>query len=557
MKSPIGILLPVIKQHRLLLFSALLCALIDGILRVVVSAGVGVWVGQVLQLSSGKSRLWDSVIGVNANMNIGMVVLVALKVFFAWSAAYLTGRTSETVARLLREQQFEHHLQLDLATHLQKAKGKYLLRYSGDMVSVQAFVTKGILLFFADMAFLTAAAVMLSFISWHIPLYIAVWLFFCIIPVALVSYRLRKTVVSRRDHRSMMLNFISQRLASFFTIKAFNRETPEYKRFEKQSARIYKYGLEYHYFASLQTALAQLAVYGALLITLWYFSRHTAHALVQNITMVTLIIFYTIPVLKRLLRTSIIWQNGLISLQKLNSFPRLQYPAKKEIQKLDGRIVLKAVAFSFPEAATPLFSEVSLQIQPHGITYIIGKSGSGKSTLLELMAAMRKPGKGTIWLDGKSYAQIHPFILRKQVALLCPDAKLLGNTVFEAISYSRRKEKEANVMKILNQIGFSLKGLSPTDWLKYSIGDHGEKLSDSEKQLIALARTLVSPKKILLLDEPFAHLDEAQQEPIIEILKKLSTRHTIVITGEQVNNRLPSENIYFLTGLHTISHSAT
>jgi len=552
-KLPVAILLPVLKQHKLLLLGALFCALADGIMRVVISAGVGVWVGQVLHHSTGKARFWDEVIGLQVNMNKGMLLLVALKVFFSWSSAWLNGQTSETVARFLREQQFYRHLQLDLVTHLQKEKGKYLLRFTGDLSAVQSFLTKGILLFTADIAFVAAGIFILSLISWRLPVYMGIWVAFCLLPVAVIAYFLRKTVMRRRDHRSIMLNFVSQRLSSFFTVKAYNRETPELNRFKKHSHKLYKDGMQYQLLSSLQTALSQVAVYGALLISLWYIATHTTGAVAENIAIFTLIMFYTIPVLRRLLQTSVVWQNGLVSLQKLAGFPVLQYPSGQLLPPISGSIALNNVWFTYPGAAAPLFSGISMVIPAGGITCITGQSGSGKSTLLELMAAMYRPQSGTISIDGKSYAQLHPFNLRKQIALFSPDAKLLGKTIFEAVSYSRKAEKQPKVLKMLLKVGFALNEVPQSEWLNYHPGDHGEKLSESERQLIALTRTFVANKKILLLDEPFAHLDENQQIPVVNLLNKLSRKHTIVIAGEQIHPQLQVQTSYHLNTLHLLS----
>ncbi|OWY21360.1 ABC transporter ATP-binding protein [Sphingobacteriales bacterium UPWRP_1] len=552
-KLPVAILLPVLKQHKLLLLGALLCALADGIMRVIISAGVGVWVGQVLHHSTGKARFWDEVIGLQIDMNKGMLLLVGLKVLFAWSSAWLNGRTSETVARYLREQQFYRHLQLDLGLHLQKEKGKYLLRYTGDLGAVQSFLTKGVLQFTADMGFVLAAIYILSLISWRVPVYMGTWIAVCLLPVVVVSYFLRKTLVRRRDHRSILLNFVSQRLSAFFTVKAYNRETPEFNRFKKYSHKLYNDGIQYYFWSSLQTALTQVAVYGALLISLWYIATHTTGAVAENIAVFTLIMFYTIPVLRRLLQTNVVWQNGLVSLQKLAAFPAMKYPSEQLLSPISGSIALSNIWFTFPGAATPLFSGISLVIPAGGITCITGQSGSGKSTLLEIMAALYRPERGSISIDGKNYAQLHPFSLRKQIAIFSPDARLLGKTIFESVSYSRKKEKQMKVFKMLLKLGFNLNGVSQTEWLHYRPGDHGEKLSDSERQLIALARTFVTHKKIFLLDEPFAHLDENQQIPVVNLINRFSRKHTIVIAGEQIHPLLQVQTSYHLNSLHLLS----
>lgn len=161
-------------------------------------------------------------------------------------------------------------------------------------------------------------------------------------------------------------------------------------------------------------------------------------------------------------------------------------------------------------------SGVSFQLKPGEKCLLMGRSGSGKSTLLRLIAGFETPDEGEIFLNGilvTSPDWISPPWTRGIGMVFQGDALFPHLTVSEQISIGIRdlpeKEKTEKVLKLSEKLSInSLLTRFP------------HQLSGGEARRVAIARVLIDPTRLLLLDEPFAHLDENSQKEVAIFLRK-------------------------------------
>ncbi|NEO25708.1 MAG: ATP-binding cassette domain-containing protein [Kamptonema sp. SIO4C4] len=179
-----------------------------------------------------------------------------------------------------------------------------------------------------------------------------------------------------------------------------------------------------------------------------------------------------------------------------------------------------------------LLTDISFTVAKGDRIAIIGASGSGKTTLLRLLNRLTDPTSGQILLDGQPLNTLPIPQLRRQVGLVLQEPKLLGMRVWEAMTYPLvlqkrpKAEIDARVDLIRQQLHI------PDEWL-----DRNElQLSVGQRQLVAIARTLILHPKVLLLDEPTSALDIGTATFLIEQLNHLSQDQGITIL--MVNHQL-------------------
>ena len=162
-----------------------------------------------------------------------------------------------------------------------------------------------------------------------------------------------------------------------------------------------------------------------------------------------------------------------------------------------------------------LFSNLKLKINFNKWTSIIGKSGSGKSTLLKIMAGIELPKvfKNTIKNTNKNYS----FSWMAQNDLLLPWASVIDNV---ALGQKLRREKVdiERALNLLDAVG-----------LKKEVNDLPSTLSGGMRQRVALARTLMENKNIILMDEPFSSLDSITRSAIQKLTWKLLKDKTVIM----------------------------
>lgn len=175
-----------------------------------------------------------------------------------------------------------------------------------------------------------------------------------------------------------------------------------------------------------------------------------------------------------------------------------------------------------------LLRDISFKVFPGDRIALVGASGAGKTSLLRLLNRLDDPSEGTIYLDGQAIDQLPVFRLRQQVMLVPQEPKLLGMTVQAALAYPLVLQGISQ-STIQQRLGNWLGQLQiPPDWLERD----QLRLSLGERQLVAIARALVTHPLVLLLDEPTSALDVGRSEVVLKSLSQQST--TIILVTHQL-----------------------
>ncbi len=175
----------------------------------------------------------------------------------------------------------------------------------------------------------------------------------------------------------------------------------------------------------------------------------------------------------------------------------------------------------------------NFKIPVNALTVITGRSGSGKSTLISLLIGELAPDSGSLEINGLQATVLKDWI-RRQVAYVGPECFLVQGTIQTNILYGNRKAQTWSPLEKQNQILRALELASCqfvndlSKGLDHTITENGEGLSMGQKQRLALARALLNEPKILILDEASANLDASTEHDIIETVRGLTQKMTII-----------------------------
>ena len=533
-----------------------------GFMGVVSSILIPLFIGKFYQLAfqthSARGKLFDNIFGHVTDMSYFFILFFSLlfcRFIFNYFEKYFSGINGELFAKYLREKLFAKQLVTTMQAFEKKESGAYLLRYSGDLQSAQNYLTKGIIGFIVDCLFIILAIAF--FISINLELTFVVFLVFPLIFLVnhFLNIKLKKLTRSKRNTRSSNLAFVASRLKAIATIKIYNREIIEQDKFNNRSAKLYGYGKKYMRLYAVINALYSFLLYamlGGILYTAWQIIQ-SGNQSIDGGTILTYIMLTisTIPVYKRILKVNTIWQAGDVSLRKLLLILNAEEEVRTKEQGVKikyGAIHINHLSFGFDQSK-PLFKDLSLEIQPNQITYITGPQGSGKSTLFKLLTGLYKYDQGSIRLDGFEINEISTYSLRKNIVLVSDELPLLGKTIFEVVTYSRKEEKREAAQKMLNQLGMKIN--HHENILSNPVKEAGNNLSAGQRKLLMIARALLTNKKIILLDEPFKDLEMEYQERLSDILNELKSKHTIVIISGENQTILNPDHL-----IHLNQHAA-
>lgn len=521
-------------------------AFVFGVLSTGCSVIIPLFIGQfyniALHSGSARGRIFESVFGHIENIQTFFVFFagfLSIRFVFNFFEKYFSGITGEAFSNDLRKQLFHKQLHTELSTFESRDSGAYLLRYSGDLKATQDYLTKGIIQFLYDCVFMVAACALLLLLNRELTIVLLCTLPILFVINKLMNKKIRTITRTRRNIRSRNLAFVAARLKAIQTVKLFNRESIESEKYNKRSEVLFTEGKKYYFFYAFMQALYPYLLYVALLVMLWvaYNSFNEAGSGVDGSSLITFImlVMSIIPVYRRLLKVNMIWISGTVSMSKLIGLlnaPEENKAKESGSQQLKGKIIFDSVTFRYNDKI--VLKNKSFEINPGEIVLLEGEQGSGKSTIFKLLTGLYPLHSGEIKIDGKSIKDISKYTLRKNIAVVSDNLPLLGKTVFEVISYSRKDKKRKPAAALLRALGFE--GANDDVLLNKQVLDGGRNLSAGERKLLAIARAFLTDKKIMLLDEPFNDLENTSRIKVVSYIESMKGKHTfIVVDNNKIN----------------------
>ena len=192
---------------------------------------------------------------------------------------------------------------------------------------------------------------------------------------------------------------------------------------------------------------------------------------------------------------------------------------------------LQSVDYTPPNFTRPLLTDISLNLAAGESITLTGITGAGKSTLFRLINRLSEPTNGQIVLNGENYRSIPPATLRQRVMLVAQEPKLLGMKVRDALAYPLQlrsldpEEIKQRIVTITDRLEI------PSDWFDLT----ELQLSAGQKQIISIARGIITQPQVLLLDEPIANLDLTTAARILKTIDEITRSQqigTIVINHQ-------------------------
>ena len=201
-----------------------------------------------------------------------------------------------------------------------------------------------------------------------------------------------------------------------------------------------------------------------------------------------------------------------------------------------GHIELKDVTFRYPNAARESLSGISLKIDPGERVGIIGRVASGKSTLGRVLCGLYAPTDGTMTVDGLDSRQYHPHQLRDAFRFVGQDAEVFSGTVRDNLMLGAADADDRRLIDAVVRSGADIFLSRDAAGFDLPVGERGSQLSGGQRSLLVLARALVSPSKMLFLDEPTGAMDTQTESYFIEHLKTaLAPDQSLVVATHRHN----------------------
>ncbi|MFN8146277.1 MAG: thiol reductant ABC exporter subunit CydD [Candidatus Nanopelagicales bacterium] len=193
----------------------------------------------------------------------------------------------------------------------------------------------------------------------------------------------------------------------------------------------------------------------------------------------------------------------------------------------DGDVDIDDVSVTYPGTDVVALAPTSLLLRRGLVTAVVGPSGVGKSTLLAALQGFVAPTEGAIRVGGTDIATLAPEAWRSRVAVVSQDPVLLGPSVADDVRLRRPGATDDEVDAALRAAGIDPATLP--DGARTRVGDLASDVSAGQRRRIALARVMLEPAPLVLLDEPTAGLDDATEADVVATVRRLADAGSAVL----------------------------
>lgn len=429
---------------------------------------------------------------------------------------------------------------------LARLSPRQLARYrSGDLVArltsdVDALDTLFLTLMAPLLSALLAGQAMTAILAWQLPAaagaVAAAFLAACLLVPAILMYQAKAPGRAIQDSAAQLRTAVQEAAEGHADILSLALSASVLRHFDQACRRAARARGAQAGLGAGGQGLIHAATGAALLAILWTGLDAVDHGLMRppvlaGLLLATLGLFETAgPVVRGAARMGA----ALAALTRIEAItgtePDLRDPPAPGKLPPAGTLQVRGVRYAYPEAPDKVvLDDIDLDLPAGSRTALTGASGSGKSTLLHLLLRLDDPQSGRILFGGVDVRDCAQHDLQRRIALLAQDAPLFLGTIRTNLLIGDPRADDGSLWHALDaaRLGGFVRGLP--HGLDTWIGETGAGLSVGQARRLALARVLLSPADVLLLDEPTAGLDAGTEAEFLADLPRATRGRTVVL----------------------------
>jgi len=486
-------------------------------------------------------------------IGLGFIGLALIEGAFTFFSGRLAARTSEGIARRLRDYLYDHIQRLSFAYHDKAQTGELIQRSTSDVDAIRRF--------FADQA-INAGRIMLLFVINFIALlrlYAPLaWFSVIVIPIVLVVSvwffkRISTAYEAHQEQEAALSTTLQENLTGVRVVKAFARQAYERDKFERANWEKFRRGRRllinhalYWPVTDILCGLQMLAGYiaGAQLVMAGTLT------LGDYVAYIGLLVWLIWP-MRNLGRLIVQMSTGLVSYGRVTDVIKeerepLTDGAIMPTMPVKGALVFKQIDFAY-DTDSPVLHDISFTVEPGQAIALLGSTGSGKTSLVNLLPRFYEYTGGSLTLDGVELNQYPRRYLRQNIGIVEQEPFLFSRTIRENITYGVGRdvpraevEAAAQAAAIHDVIASFPQGYNTL------VGEKGVTLSGGQKQRVAIARTLLKNPRILILDDSTSSVDLETEEEIRDALDRLMKQRTTFIIAHRIQSVMNADLILVL-----------
>ena len=536
-------LLKTLGQHKVGVTIVIVLAILSTIFAIVGPKILGLATTKlfegIMQMISGTGAGIDfGYIGIIMLILVGIYVVSAT---FSYMEGYIMAGISMKITHKLREQIFEKIHKMPISYYDKKSHGEVLSHLTNDVDAISQSLSNSITQIITSVVTLVGISVMMFTISWQITLVTILTIPVSLLVLMLIMKRSQKQFIAQQRDIGNVNGLVEEMYGNHVLVKAFNGEETAKQQFDKHNSALYKSAWKSQFLSGMMMPIMSfignlsyviVCIMGGSFAAAGKIAVGDIQAFIQYVRQ------FHQPIAQVANIGNVLQQTMAASERVFNFLDEPEEePDKEDAVKagdIRGAVEFRNIKFGYSQDKE-IIHDFSIKIKPGQKVAIVGPTGAGKTTLVKLLMRFYDVTSGEILIDGINVKEFRRNDLRSNFGMVLQDTWLYSDTICNNIRYGKQEATKEEVLAACQaaQVDHFVRTLP--DGYNLVLNEESSNISAGERQLLTIARALLTDPKIMILDEATSSVDTRTEQLIQKAMDNMIKGRTSFIIAHRLS----------------------
>lgn len=543
-KKAMGKLLSYLKPYRLSLVVVVIFAILSSIFSIV---GPKILGNATTEIYSG---IMGKILGTNsAGINfiaIGKILLVLLVLYllsagFSYIQSYIVAGIVQKMSYSFRKQISEKMNRMPLKYFDKRSKGDVLSILTNDVGMISENLNQSLTQVITSIVTLIGVLIMMFSISWIMTLIAIIILPVSGLLMGSIVQKSQKYFTEQQKYLGKVNGEVEEIYGGHNVVKAFNGEDSAYESFEKLNKTLYSSAWKSQFLSGLMMPIMNfIGNFGYVLMSIvgGYLTILGAIQVGDILAFIQYIRSFTQPI-AQLTQVANLMQTTAAACERVFEF----LDEEEEVQVIEnpvrdvnikGDVAFKDVSFGYNEDKI-IINDFTANIKAGQRVAIVGPTGAGKTTIVKLLMRFYDINKGSIMIDGHDIRDFNRNDLRDLFGMVLQETWLYNGSIMENIRYGKLTASDEDVIEAIKAAHANHFIEALPDGYNMELNEEASNISQGEKQLLTIARAIISDPKILILDEATSSVDTRVELMLQQAMQNVMKGRTSFVIAHRLS----------------------